>query len=145
MPRKSGTSAGIRMGAGALTSLEQSRAALIAERRQVDQAIQAIESAISALGIGAPRGWTSAARPAAATPSAPARGRRKASFRRGSVKEYITRALSSGRAMAVKDLTKAVQRMGYKSKNKTLAKSVGLACAQMPNIAKVGRGQFRLK
>ncbi len=147
MPRKKMSAGyGARAGNGAVASLQDSRAALMAERGRVDQALAAIDNAIKALGSAPAGGWTVAARPAAAASAAPkAGGRRKTSFRRGSVKEYITRALSTGRPMAVKDITNAVKKMGYKSKNKTLAKSVGLACAQMPNIAKVGRGQFRLK
>jgi len=45
--------------------------------------------------------------------------------------------------MAVKDITKGVVRSGYKTKNKTLAKSVGIALTEMPTVEKVGRGQFR--
>jgi hypothetical protein len=47
--------------------------------------------------------------------------------------------------MAVKDITEGVRRGGYETRNKTLAKSVGIALTQMPEVDKVGRGLFRLK
>ncbi len=45
--------------------------------------------------------------------------------------------------MTVKDVTTAVRKAGYKSKNKTLDKSVGVALSEMPGVKKVGRGTFR--
>ena len=42
-------------------------------------------------------------------------------------------------------LQAAVTRAGYKSKNKTLAKSIGIALSVMSTVEKVGRGQFKLK
>lgn len=47
--------------------------------------------------------------------------------------------------MAVKDVTAAVVRAGYQTRNRTLGKSVGIALAQMPNVTKLGRGTFKLK
>ena len=47
--------------------------------------------------------------------------------------------------MGVKDVTAAIRKAGYKSKNKTLDNSVGVALADMPNVLKVGRGQYRLR
>lgn len=46
--------------------------------------------------------------------------------------------------MAVKDVTEGVMKSGFKTKNKTLAKSVGIALTQMPMISKLGRGMFEL-
>ena len=46
--------------------------------------------------------------------------------------------------MAVKDITAAVRKSGYKTKNKTLDTSVGIALAEMKNAAKLRRGVYRL-
>ena len=110
------------------------RGRLVAERTQLDSQIAAIERALAALGSTLPK-----------TPTATARGRRGAGPRKGSLKGYIERVLRARRgAIAVKDITTRVLRAGYKSKNKALAKSVGIALTQMPNVAKVARGTFRL-
>lgn len=112
------------------------RAGLVAQRGHVDQQIGAIDKALSAMGT-APR--TRAAK-------APRGGRRGGGTRAGSLKDFIARVLGTTRKpMAVKDVTARVLRSGFKSKNKTLAKSVGIALTQMPNVAKVSRGMFRLK
>jgi hypothetical protein len=107
---------------------------LLDERADVDRKITALESALAqfrhpALGKRGP------GRPAAR----PAGG-----YRAGSLKDYILRVLSGGRTAAVKDIADGVVRAGYQSRNKTLAKSVGIALAQMPEVAKMGRGQYRL-
>ena len=47
--------------------------------------------------------------------------------------------------MQVKDIASAVVRAGYKTRNQTLAKSVGLALASMPEVEKVGRGAYQLR
>ena len=108
---------------------------LVAKHAQVAAQIEAIDRALAALGA------------ASRTPAAkPQRRRGGAGLRRGSLKYYVDRVLRArGRAMAVKDVTAAVQRAGFKSKNKTLGKSVGIAMSQMPNVRKVSRGTFRLK
>jgi len=100
----------------------------------LDSKIAAIEQALSALHGRLPSG----PRPAAA------RGRAAGRYRAGSLKDYILRVLSGGQTMAVKDITESVTRAGYQSRNKTLAKSVGIALAQMPELTKVGRGRYRL-
>ena len=70
-----------------------------------------------------------------------ARGRRA-----GSLKDQIAKILSVGKgAMAVRDITARVLKSGYKTRNKTLAKSVGIALTQMPDVVKIGRGVFRRK
>jgi hypothetical protein len=72
----------------------------------------------------------------------PAAGR----HRPGSLKDFIVRVLSAASGpMSVKDIAAGVLEAGYKSKNRTLAKSVGIALAQMPEVARVRRGVFRLK
>ena len=65
--------------------------------------------------------------------------------RPGSLKAYVLDVLRGRGVTAVKDITAAVLAHGYKTKNKTLAKSVGISLAQMPEAQKVGRGMFRMK
>lgn len=65
-------------------------------------------------------------------------------MREGSLKSYIDRVLrASARPMRVVQITGAVLKAGYTTKNKTLAKSVGLALRDMAGVKKVGRGAFR--
>jgi hypothetical protein len=111
---------------------------LAAERDDIDKRIAALDTALSAMGTAAPskRAATRRRRPKAAGTVG----------RAGSLKTYLTKVLrSGGGTMAVKDVTSRVLRAGYKTRNKTLAKSVGIALKQMPNVRKVGRGRFRLK
>lgn len=125
-------------------ALRQALEQLRSEREQIDRKIAAIEAAI---------GTSPAARPASSSATAalpPGRRRRGHGFggyRRGSVKEYILRVLQNagGRPMQVKDIADAVVKAGYKTRNRTLAKSVGLALASMPEVEKVGRGAYRLR
>lgn len=122
---------------GVVASLQSAHRALISERAAIDSRISVIESALHAM-----RGT-----PATAGASA-GRGRRAGggrSFRRGSLKEYIHRVLSNASGpMAVRDVTAGVMRSGFKTKNKTLSKSVGIALTQMPMVSKVGRGLFKI-
>jgi len=118
-----------------LRQMQAYRDNLVAERAQVASQIDAIEQALTAMG---------AARRAPA--GRPAPGRRGVGVRRGSLKYYVERVLRAGAGpMAVKDVTAGVRKAGFKSKNKTLAKSVGIAMSQMPKVAKLSRGVFRLK
>ncbi len=119
----------------AIAGLNAYRNQLAAQRNDVDQRIAAIDSALAAMG--------SSGRPAGGG-SGPGRGRHGP--RKGSLKEYISKVVSArGGVMAVKDITAGVLKIGYKTRNKTLAKSVGIALTEMSNIRKVGRGQFVLK
>jgi hypothetical protein len=73
-------------------------------------------------------------------------GRRRAGYRSGSLKAHVHQVLQAhGGAMAVKDVTAAVRKAGYRSKNKTLDKSVGATLASMRNVVKISRGMFGLK
>ncbi len=120
---------------GALREIRVYRQTLVARRAELDSRVNAINRALAALGT--------VSRPVAARA---ARVPRSAGSRKGSLKHFIERVLSAGRSpMAVKDTTAAVLRAGFKTKNKTLAKSVGIALSQMPNVVKVSRGQFRLR
>ena len=49
------------------------------------------------------------------------------------------------RPWAVKDVTAAVLKAGYNTKNKTLGHSVGVALAELSNVVKVGCGMYRMK
>ena len=44
--------------------------------------------------------------------------------------------------MRVAEITDAVVKAGYKTKNRTLAKSVGIALAHTPGVKRVERGVF---
>lgn len=118
-----------------LLQMQAYRSDLLAQRAQVVSKIDAIDKALAAMG-------TTARAPA----RKPTRGRRGGTTRPGSLKSHIQRVLQGrGGAMAVKDVTAGVLRAGFKTKNKTLAKSVGIALGQMPTVRKVSRGTFRLK
>jgi hypothetical protein len=145
MPRrkKPGRKPGPRPGAagalsGAVASLRSALTTLVAERANLERKIATLENAIGIVGGGP---VTIAAPRAAAT-----RGGRGGRRREGSLKSFIEQVLrSSGGIMAVKDITSGVMSAGYKTKNKTLAKSVGIALTEMKNVQKVGRGKFRVK
>jgi len=65
-------------------------------------------------------------------------------YRPGSLKAHIQQVLQAhGGVMAVEDVTAAVCKAGFKSKDKTLARSVGVALRGMRDVKKVGRGTFR--
>lgn len=66
--------------------------------------------------------------------------------RGGSLKDYVTRVLTAaGKPMEVKTIADQVVKNGFKSKNKTLAKSVGIILAGMKNAARVRRGVFQIR
>lgn len=129
-PRRSAT---VLESSEAAANLQAMLAGLTSQRDALDRQINAIRGALNAFGGGA----------AAAAAAAPA-GRAGRQYRRGSLKEYIEQAMRGKGVMAVKDIADGVVKAGYKSKNKTLAKSVGIALTQMPSISKVGRGRFKL-
>jgi len=119
-------------------SLQGYHARLVDRRAQLDDQISAVESALRAMGaVAAVRyaagGGRGPGRPAGGAP------------RPGSLKDYILRVLSGRGVMAVKDIAEAVVQAGYESKNKTLAKSVGIALRQLKEVRKVGRGRFQLR
>jgi hypothetical protein len=132
-PRRPGTTgAGI---GGVIRELSAYRDQLVAERAQVDAQIAAVEGALAALGA--------AVRPAMTRATALRRG---PGPRQGSLKDHIARVLGARRGpMSVKDITGAVRAAGYRTKNKTLDKSVGNALGKMRQVVKVARGQYRLR
>ena len=110
-------------------------AELAAQYAALGSRIAVVNQALAFLGAGVPaRKLTIGA------------GRRRAAYRPGSLKAHIQEVLQAqGDGMAVKDITARVRRAGYKSKSKTLDKSVGVALANMRNVAKIRRGIFKLK
>ncbi|MGE0479586.1 MAG: hypothetical protein AB7Q17_03840 [Phycisphaerae bacterium] len=141
------------MNSSLVGAMEAAFSDLHAQRSALDAQIGALDAALAALRGGAPRaaaarGPRKAGRPARAAAKAKPRGRatRAASgVRAGSLKDYIQRVLSAGTPMSVKDITTGVTKSGFKTKNKTLATSVGIALANMPSVARVSRGVFKLK
>ncbi len=132
-PRQSGTTGtGI---AGVIRELSAYRDQLAAQRAEVDSQIAAVEGALAALGAAVGPAMTRATSL-----------RRGAGFRQGSLKDHIARVLGARRGpMSVKDITAAVRAAGYRTKNKTLDKSVGNALGEMRQVVKVARGQYRLR
>jgi hypothetical protein len=132
-PRRISAAAGGSL-RGAISGLSTYHTRLMHDRAEIDAKISAIESALSAMGTAPARG--------AAAPRGGRGGGR--GVRAGSLKYYIGRVLAGRGVMAVKDITAAVRKAGYKTKNKTLGKSVGIALTQMKDARKVGRGRFKL-
>ena len=122
--------------ARALAALSSYRSQLLADRARLEATLGGIEAALASMG-GRISGGGGGGGGGGRTPT----GR---DYRRGSLKEFIEKVLSGGAPMAVKDISAGVVSKGYKSKNKTLAKSVGIALTGMPGVTKVGRGLFKL-
>ncbi|MBU0639181.1 MAG: hypothetical protein KKB50_09980 [Planctomycetes bacterium] len=133
---------------GAIASLSAHRGRLIAQRDELDNEIGAIDSALAAIS-GRPATvtrWSAARKPAATPKRKTARRAGARAPRKGSLKEHIAKVMQVRRGvMAVKDITAGVLKTGYKTKNKTLAKSVGTALTEMRNVTKIGRGKFRME
>ncbi len=124
---------------GAVSNLAALHADLLAQRAGLDNQIGAVANALRA--IGQPVAARAALAPGR---KGPGRGMGRGGWRPGSLKAHIAQVLRGGGVMAVKDITAAVIKAGYKSKNQTLAKSVGIALTEMAGVTKVGRGKFKL-
>ncbi len=117
-----------------LARLRACRDELAAQHAALDAQVAALDQAIAALGgsvasVRVHRG-----------------GRRHPAFRAGTLPAYITQVLHAHRGpIAVKDVAAAVLKAGYKSRDKTLPKTVGKYMAAMPGVQKVGRGVYRAK
>jgi hypothetical protein len=126
---------------GAICSLQGYCAELGAQREALDTQIQAVQQALAVMGMP-----VTAARAAVRGPRrGPGRPPAVGGPRPGSLKAFILNVLRGGGIRAVKDITAGVLDAGYKTKNRTLAKSVGIALTELKNVTKVGRGRFRLK
>lgn len=130
-----------------LSALNSYHRSLMDQFNTVKAEIDAVETTIRQLGAAPAAVRRGPGRPAAvvASPSA-GKGRGRHGPRSGSLKEYVIRALTGKGVMAVKDITASVMSLGYKTKNKTLAKSVGIALTELKDrVQRVGRGQFKLR
>ena len=116
-------------------TLQAALAELRVQRDAIERQMGSLESTLREFGgvVAAAPGRRGPGRPRGGGP------------RPGSLKDFIQRALSGGEVMAVKDIADAVIKAGFETSNQTLAKSVGIALTQMPNVAKVGRGRFKVK
>ncbi len=109
------------------------RAELAAQRATLDFQATALDRVIAGFG-----------RPATARPRRV--GRRRRAVQLGSLPAFIQQVLRADRRpMAIKEVTAAVLKAGYKSKNKELPKTVGKYLSKLPGMIRVGRGVFRLK
>jgi hypothetical protein len=64
----------------------------------------------------------------------------------GTLREHIERVLHARRGpLHVREITTAVLRAGFKSRDKALTRSVGKTLRRMPNVVKAGRGTYRTK
>lgn len=115
---------------------------LVAQRSRFDARIAAVEDLIRDIG-GSPAPAAAAARGGGRRSAATTRGGR--GVRSGSLKDHLTGILAKGGVMGIPDIEKGVRSAGYKTKNKTLAKSIGIALGQMSNVKRVSRGQYRIK
>ena len=121
-----------------LSQMQSYKDQLLSQRAAVEGQIEAIDNALTMFGA-APT-----VRRGAFKAGDGRRGRRGP--REGSLKTYIHKVLqAAGKPMAVKDVANSVLRAGFKTKNKALAKSVGVTLTQMGNVRKVDRGVFTLK
>lgn len=121
-----------------IDSLNRARSALLAQQRQINEQLETLDRTLTAFGGAAPRASSPGPRMAAKPGRARGRG-----VRAGSLKDHIRKVLAGGGVMEVKAITAGVLKDGFKTKNKTLAKSVGIALASMPGVTRVGRGRFR--
>lgn len=124
----------------AVSSLHSALDSLLSQRSKIDGQIGAIEGALRAFNAPA-AGAARRGRPAGSGGGRAAKG----AYRKGSLKEHIQRALGGGGQMRVIEVAAAVKRGGFKTKNKTLDKSVGIALKDMPTVERVARGVFKLK
>ncbi len=133
-----------------VASLQVARGRLMAQRSALDAQLSAVDAALRAMGTTVASAVASA--PAAAggkkrgRPPGPGRNLGPSGLRAGSLKDVIFRVLSdNGGIMAVGDVANGVVKAGYKTRNQTLAKSVGIALTQIPGVVKVSRGRFKVK
>ena len=121
---------------GVVAQIRTYRDKLATERAEIDSQLDAMDNALATLD--------GTVRPAMKHVAGGRRGGGGA--RAGSLKEFVLRVLRGrARPMRVKDITAAVRKAGYATKNRTLEKSVGNALAATPQVVKVARGQYRLR
>lgn len=124
-------------GADAIGTLQSILRELRAERDRIDRQLAAVEKAFAEMN-GAP------AAPAARRGVGRPRGSVSAGYRPGSLKDHVHSALAAARGpVSVQEIHDAVLKAGFETENKTLAKSIGIALAQMPTAKRVGRGRYQ--
>jgi hypothetical protein len=119
---------------GRQSSLQLYRDQLLQRRDQIDAQLEAIEQIMAGMGGMAVRSSRAGDDGGAVSSGA----------RAGSLKEFIVQVLRGRGVMRVAEITNAIKRAGYKTKNKTLSHSVSVALTEIPGAKKVGRGQFRM-
>lgn len=128
----------------AVAGLNTARSALVAQRDELDHQLGEIDRILTNMGGGAAHSVRMPGRKPGRPAGRPS-GKAAGGYRAGSLKSVLHGILaSSGAAMRVQDITGRVHKAGYDSKNKTLAKSVGVALTQMTGVRKVKRGTFKL-
>ena len=116
------------------SSIQRYRDELAAQRAALDAQVAALDQALAALGGSV------------ASVQVRRGGRRSPAFRAGTLPAYIGRVLHAHRgAMAVQEVTAAVLKAGYKSRDKALPKTVGKYLAAMPGVKRIGHGLYRAK
>jgi len=126
--------------AGLLDDVRSARDQLASRQTQLAAQVAALDELLESLG-------GSAAKPAHRRSPTVQRTRRSSyGARDGSLKSYIDRVLRQARKpMRVVEITSAVRKAGFKTTNKTLAKTIGNTLPQMPTVKKVERGVFKAK
>lgn len=111
---------------------------LLAQRASLDGQINAVATAMQALGVGGPktrkrRVYKKRGRPAGK------------GVRAGSLKDYIVRVLrQTTRPMSPRDIGAGVVRAGFKTKAKDITKAVSNTLPQLKGIKKMGFGMYQL-
>lgn len=129
----------------AMSQMRSVHASLVGEHVRLGRQIAALESAMREIGVApAGRPGRPPGRPAGVS-AARAAGDGRRGVRAGSLKDHIFKVLSGGGRMRVQDIEKAVRAGGFKTKNKTLGKSIGIALLDMQGVERVARGLYELR
>ncbi|UCC31560.1 MAG: C2H2-type zinc finger protein [Phycisphaerales bacterium] len=111
---------------------------LLAQRASLDGQINAVATAMQALGVGGPktrkrRVYKKRGRPAGK------------GVRAGSLKDYIVRVLrQTTRPMSPRDIGAGVVKAGFRTKAKDITKAVSNTLPQLKGIKKMGFGMYQL-
>lgn len=128
----SGASGGVL--SAVVAELREGHRRLTMQREAIDAQLAAIDAARAAFETGG-----GALTGTAASPSA-------AAYNPGSLKQHIEQVLSrAGRPLRLMEITEAVRRSGFKTRNKTLDKSIGISLGEMRTVKRIGRGVYRVR
>lgn len=117
-----------------LRELQASCDELAAQRAALDAQVAALDQVIATLGGSTVRRARKRVKPTTSSPQP------------GSLRAHIEQVLRAHRGpLTVRDITAAVLRAGFRSRDKELPKSVGKYLAAMPNVVRLARGVFRGK